>query len=136
MPITVDWPEEIYTTAEMLWSIVIGEKEYPLSELDIAILSPSIDGPLEFKIVADDQEAELELELFEEQQGPNYRFVVRRGARVQVRRGQRAEPEDAIDFFYDDPPVIWFSDGSALEGNDFIPLETTHPAYDAAKIVT
>jgi superfamily II DNA or RNA helicase len=135
MPITVDWPEEVYTTAEMLWSIVIGEHEYPLSELDLEIVSPSVDGPLRFRIVADDQEAELELELFEDQEGPNYRFVVRAGTRVQVRRGERADAEDASDFFYDDPPMIWFSDGSALEGNDFIPLKTAHPPYDATKIL-
>ena len=135
MPITVDWPEEVYTTAEMLWSIVIGDEEYPMSELDLEIASPSIDGPLRFKIVADDLEAELELELFEDDEGPNYRFVVRGGTVVEVRRGERAEAENATDFFYDDPPMIWFSDGSALEGNDFIPLKTTHPPYDAAKIL-
>ena len=27
--------------------------------------------------------------------------------------------------------MIWFHDGSALEGNDFIPLKTAHPPYDA-----
>ena len=135
MPITVDWPEEMYTAAEMLWSIVIGEEAHPLSELDLEIVSPSVDGPLRFRIVADDQEAELELELFEDQEGPNYRFVMRGNERIQVRRGERAEAEDATDFFYEDPPMIWFSDGSALEGNDFIPLKTTHPPYDAAKIL-
>ena len=135
MPITVDWPEELYTTAEMLWSIVIGEHEYSLSELDLEIVSPSVDGPLRFRIVADDQAVELELELFEDQEGANYRFVARGGARVQVRRGERAEAEDASDFFYEDPPMIWFSDGSALEGNDFIPLKSVHPPYDAAKIL-
>jgi hypothetical protein len=134
MPITADWPEEVYTTAEMLWSIVIGEKEYPLSELDLEIVSPSVDGPLRFKIVADDHEAELELQLFEDQEGPNYRFVVQANVRVQVRRGERSDADDAADFFYEYPPMIWFSDGSALEGNDFIPLKTTHPPYDAAKI--
>ena len=135
MPITVDWPEEVYTTAEMLWSIVIGDKEYPLSELDLEIVSPGVNGPLRFKIVAEDHEVELELQLFEDEEGPNYRFVVQGGVRVQVRRGERADADDATDFFYEDPPMIWFSDGSALEGNDFIPLKTTHPPYDAAKIV-
>ena len=135
MPITVDWPEEVYTTAEMLWAIVIGDEEYPMSELDLELASPRIDGPLRFKIVADDREAELELALFEDDEGPNYRFVVRGDTVVQVRRGERAEAENATDFFYDNPPMIWFSDGSALEGNDFIPLKTTHPPYDAAKIL-
>ncbi|MGA7624025.1 MAG: hypothetical protein WCA91_10620 [Candidatus Acidiferrales bacterium] len=135
MPITVDWPGKVYTTAEMLWSIVIGEEEYPLSELDLEIVSPSVDGPLRFKNVADDHGVELELQLFEDQEGPNYRFVVQGNARVQARRGERADAHDAADFFYEYPPMIWFSDGSALEGNDFIPLKTTHPPYDAEKIV-
>jgi hypothetical protein len=51
-----------------------------------------------------------------------------------VRRGERAEAVGATDFFYDNPPIIWFSDGSALEGNEFIPLKNTHPPYDATKI--
>ena len=126
-PITVDWPEEMYTTPEMLWSIVIGDKEFPISELDIELVSPSIDGPIKFKIVAEDREAELELQLFEDQEGPNYRFILNGGIVLRVRRGERAEADDAADFFYENPPMIWFFDGSALEGNDFIPLKTTHP---------
>jgi hypothetical protein len=77
----------------------------------------------------------MELELLKEDDGPNYRIVARGGTRVQVRRGERAEPQDASDFFYDDPQMIWFPDGSALEGNDFIPLEATHPPYDPTKIL-
>jgi len=49
------------------------------------------------------------------------------GIVLRVRRGERADADDAADFFYEDPPMIWFFDGSALEGNDFIPLKTTHP---------
>ena len=134
MPITMDWPEEMYTTAEMMWSVIITGTDYPISELDLELVAPSVDTPLRFRIVAEDQSAELELGLFEYEEGPNYRFVVRAGGIVRVRRGERAEAEDAADFFYDDPPMIWFHDGCALEGNDFIPLKTTHPPYDAARI--
>jgi hypothetical protein len=134
MPITADWPEEVYTTAEVVWSFIIGDAEYPLSELDLEIVSPSLDGSLRFVIVSETERAEMELELFEDLEGPNYRFIVRAGVRIQVRRGERAEPEDASDFFYDNPPIIWFSDGSALEGNEYIPLKSTHPPYDASEI--
>jgi superfamily II DNA or RNA helicase len=133
MPIGVDWPEGIYAAPEALWSVVIGEKEYPLSELGFEVVSPSLDGPLRFAIVSETERAELELQFFEEQESPNYRFVIHSEDRVQVRRGE-AETKNAAEFFYNDPPVIWFSDGSALEGNQYVELTSDHPPYDAAKI--
>jgi len=76
MPISVDWPEEIYASPEAFWLISIGEEEYSLSELSLEIVSPAVDGPLRFAITSDSQRAELELQLFEEHESPNYRFVV------------------------------------------------------------
>jgi hypothetical protein len=76
----------------------------------------------------------LELELFEDGDIPNYRFMVCGERRVQVRRGERASAEDATSFFYHDPPMIWFSDGSALEGNQYVELKGAYPPYDTSKI--
>jgi hypothetical protein len=134
MPIGIDWPEDIYATPETFWSIFIGEHEHSLSELNLEIVSPTVDGALRFAIVSETERAELELELFEEDGTPNYRFVVRSKRHVQVHRGVRAEAESATDFFYSDPPAIWFSDGSSLEGNQYVELKSAHPPYDAAKI--
>ena len=134
MPISIDWPEEMYTAPEAHWSIVIGAHEFPLSELSLEIVSPQLDGALRFAVAAENERAELELELFEGEESSNYRFVVCGDTRVLVRRRERAEPEDATEFFYDDPPVMWFSDGSLLEGNQYVELKTAHLPYDAAKI--
>ena len=134
MPISIDWPEEMYTAPEAFWSIVVGAHEYPLGELSLEIVAPNLDGTLRFAIAAENERAELELELFEAEEIPNYRFVVCGDTRVQVRRGERAEPENATEFFYNDPPVIWFSDGSSLEGNQYVELKTAYLPYDAAKI--
>jgi hypothetical protein len=134
MPITVDWPEEIYTAPEASWMIVIGGQEYHVGELSLEIVSPSLAGPLRFVIASENERAELGLELFEVEEVPNYRFVVRGEVPVHVRRGERAEAENATDFFYNHPPTIWFSDGSTLEGNQYIELKSTHPPYDTAKI--
>ena len=134
LPIGVDWPEEIYTTPEALWFVLIGEVEYSLSELDLKLVSPSVDGPLILAIAYEGGEAQIHLELLENEDGPNYRFVTQAGVNVSVRCGTRAEPEDSSDFFYDNPPVFWFADGSALEGNEYVPLRATHPPYDRTKI--
>lgn len=134
MPISVDWPEEMYTAPEGVWSFVLGEKEYPLSELSLEIVSPSLDGALRFAIASEAERAELELQLFEADEIPNYRFAVCGKTRVNIRAGERAEAEDASDFFYNCPPVIWFSDGSALEGNQYVELNNAYPPYDPTKI--
>lgn len=98
MPISIDWPEEVYKTAEALWSVVIGDQEYSLSELSLEIVSPNPHGNIRFAIVAETEKAELELELFEEEETPNYRFVTRGRKRVQVRRGEHAWAKGATDF--------------------------------------
>jgi hypothetical protein len=134
MPIGVDWPEEIYTTQEGLWLIVIGGEEFTLSEMSIDLLSPSRDGALRLVVSSEDKRGEFGLELYEEDDTPNYRFRLQSDERVQVKRGGRAEPEEMSDFFYDNPPSIWFADGSALEGNQYVELKNVKPPYNAAKI--
>lgn len=134
MPIGVDWPEEIYTTLEGLWSIVIGDKEFPLSEMSIDLLSPSRDGALRLVASSEDKRGEFELELYEEDGFPNYRFLLQSAEQVQIKGGERAEPENIGEFFYDNPPVIWFADGSALEGNQYVELKNVQPPCNAAKI--
>ena len=137
MPIAVDWPEEIYTTPEAIWSVSIDDVEIPLSELEIELVNPSVDRALRIAIASEKVKAELELELFEEGEGdskvPNYRFSVLGDKNVEIRHGA-SHVEKAESFFYYDPPIIWFADGSSLEGNQHVPLKSTQPPYDAAKI--
>ncbi len=38
------------------------------------------------------------------------------------------------EFFYDNPPAIWFADGSALEGNQYLEPRTNRQPYDASRI--
>src|SRR5205807_6135943 len=38
------------------------------------------------------------------------------------------------DFFSRDATVIWFVDGSSLEGNVYTELKTKYPPYDSSKI--
>lgn len=134
MPIGVDWPEEIYATPEGPWSIVIGDDEVPLSEMSIDLLAPNRGGALRLVVSSENKRGEFGLELYEEDEAPNYRFLLQSDERVQIKRGGRAELEDISDFFYDNPPVIWFADGSALEGNQYVELKNVKPPYNAAKI--
>ena len=134
MPITIDWPEEIIKDIETLWFLLIDNQEYLLSELDIELISPDETGNIAFKLIGDQIEIEIELIIYETEENSNYRFIVRNGKTPQLRRGERTDAQSLIDFFYYDPPVIWFVDGSSLKGNEYVELETTYEIYDTSKL--
>ena len=134
MPIAIDWPEEIIKDIETFWSLLIDSQEYLLSELDIELISPSEMGDIEFKIVGDKIQIELELSINGTEDKPDYSFFVRDERKVQLRRGERTNARYLNDFFHDNPPIIWFVDGSILEGNQYVKLKTTYDIYDTSKL--
>lgn len=134
MPIAVDWPECIYTAAEATWSVLIGDETYSLSQLSIELVEPDVGGVLRFAIVAEDRTVEVSLELFEHDETPDYRFTLHGNLPLRIRRGDRAAVRDATEFFYDDPPILWFADGSSLEGNVCVELRVVHPPFDPGRI--
>lgn len=133
-PLAIDWPEEIYEYTEASWSILMDDREFPLSAVSIELVAPGEDGPLAFRLVSDDLEIGVVLELFETAAGPNCRFVVEAGRTARIRRGE-SEPQELGDFFSSLPPVIRFADGSSLEGNELVVLKTDAVPYDRSKLV-
>lgn len=134
MPISIDWPEEFYKTPEVAWTLIFDETEIPLAEVDIELSSPAKSGPLRFALVSGTTKAEIDLSFFVEEDVPNYRLDVLGEARVRIKSGARSQPIDITRYFYDNPPVIWFADGSSLEGNQYVELKGQYTPYDATKI--
>lgn len=134
IPIGIDWPERIYMDPESVWSINVGERQYQLGELSIELVSPDLDSPLRFRIATENDAVEVELVLYEDHDGPNYRFGLLDERQVLIRRGQRADAVNIAHFFYNDPPMIWFFDGSAIEGNQYTELKRQYAPYDVRKV--
>lgn len=133
-PLTIDWPEEIYEYTEASWSILIDDREFPLSEVGIELVSPGETGPLAFRLVSNDLAIGVVLELFETAAGPDCRFVVEAGRTARLQRGE-SDPQELADFFTSLPPVIRFADGSSLEGNELVVLKADALPYDRNKLV-
>ena len=87
---------------------------------------------MKIAIASDSARIEVELELFEENENPNYRFVVLGDQTAIVQCGNTKT--SLTDFFYENPPIIWFADGSALDGNQYVELKKTVSRYDPEKI--
>ena len=134
MPIRIDWPEIIWTEPEAMWFLEIGDREIGLSEVSINLVRPNINGRLLFEIVTDEFGVELELEIFGEGDARDYRFMLLGDETARAKHGRAAQPRGLIDFFYHNPPTIWFADGSSVEGNEYVELRNARPPYDARVI--
>jgi hypothetical protein len=134
MPVGVDWPEEMYTEPETTWAVVVDGNAWPVAELAIDLEDPSVDGPLRFRISSDTEDIKFDLELGGMAEAPEYRFVQHGNRTVEVVRGHRSRP--AAEFFFFNPPVFWFVDGSSLQGNQHDTLRNAFPLYDAMRIET
>jgi superfamily II DNA or RNA helicase len=121
MPIAIDWPEVIWQSPENYWQISLDGVEVQLGEVDLILVQPAEVGDIRLALVTGHWRAELSLRLFEEEGGPNYEFVATGGSLPEIRRG-RGDLISLVEFFYEDPPTVWFFDGSSLEGVEFVEL--------------
>lgn len=134
MPIAVDWPHEIYEQSETAVKIIVENiGSIFLVDASINLVNPSETGNIRFTVSTDEIQVEFEMVLFEEDEVKDYRFaIVGTTNRVWIKAGSKAK--EAIRYFYDNPPVIWFADGSSLEGHQFIELKRDYPPYPVEKI--
>lgn len=133
MPIGIEWPEEMYKESETTFQFVMGTGEpLPLHLTDIRLVDPTEDGELRFKIQSNESSVEFALNFFEKGSGTDFRFSEVSSKGVYIEYGLY---QDLLtDFFYEYPPVIWFADGSSLEGNSYIELKKTYEPYPVEKI--
>jgi len=134
MPINIDWPEEIYAELQRNWILTLDGEEYALHQLSISLVNPTLAGALRFEIRTEDRRVEFELEIFGEGDNADFRVVPLGDATAGIQHGQRAQARSLKDFFYKDPPSIWFADGSALFGNRYVELRTPQPLFQADRI--
>jgi hypothetical protein len=133
MPIGIDWPEDIYKESEIAYTFVLDDGiELPLYETDIVLKDPTEDGELRFAISSATVSINITLTLFEKDENKDFRFTIVGKANVYMKYRSYRIP--LADFFYEHSPVIWFVDGSSLEGNKFTPLKITYPPYNKEKI--
>lgn len=130
MPICIEWPEVIYNEPENIFTFVVDEQELPLFQTDIELVNPAENGDLEFKICSDETKIECKL-VFSDK---DYNFLTVKPQDVLVK--QRSKSNSINSFFYQHPPIIWFADGSSLEGNLYTELNKEFDPYDREQIKT
>ena len=133
MPISVDWPEEIYKSSETPWSVSIDGKTFHISELDLRLVDPTRLGPIKVAIANEEAHAEFALEIYPVDETSDFRFKQLGDKPVYIIRADTAV--SAQEFFTENPPRVWLADGASVDGNEHTPLRTVLPPYSKEKLV-
>lgn len=141
-PILVDWDEELYIQSETRFSFSVGNRNYDLSNCELGIRDGSDTRTLLFELITDDSRIQIKQILYLETidqdgqstQVPAFRFEKLGDTAVTVTHGTKSY--EIADFFEKYIPTFWFSDGSALTGNEYIELKQEIQHFNRESIQT
>ncbi len=124
-PVWIDWDLDMYLDVETRYTFTIGGFKYDLSNIELCLVNPDSNGDLLFSLRSEEKEVIFKIELFEkienDEKYADFRIVKVSPDKVEVGIGSRKI--DGVEFFENYIPTIWFADGSALTGNEFIELK-------------
>ena len=138
-PVWIDWDDELLNSREIRFKFNINGFIYDLSRCEIVLANPSEIDNIMFSLKTDDRTVDYELVLFEKvdeagNKYPDFKInQITQGVTVSVEYGSRKKTPQ--EFFYDFPPTIWFADGAALTGNEYIKLKQDVLPYPKDKLI-
>jgi len=133
MPIGIDWPTAIDKEPETAWDLAVDDTSgVPLYLAELRLVDPAEVGTLTFALCMPDTSVSFSLQLEEHAGTQDYRFEMEPGRSATIRRGNKQLSLN--EFFYDNPPIIRFADGSSLEGNSLTMLKASYAPYPADRI--
>ncbi len=124
-PVWIDWDIEMYLFSETKFRFEINGEFVDLSSAELSIVDPIPGSPLKFSVKTENNEAQFELQLFQNTSGDDayadFRIIQLSAITAIVKFGSKSML--AKDFFAIYVPTIWFADGSALTGNEYVELK-------------
>lgn len=133
VPVAVEWPEIVYDPNLTFKIIVNDGTEFDLDDAEIKLKDMTANGDLKFEVCSETTSICFTLDLFEKSGGCDCGFAKNDRRDVVVRFGSQSPA--ICEFFYDNPPVIWFADGSSLRGATLYRLRHIGPPYARERIL-
>jgi hypothetical protein len=134
VPVGVDWPVELLDLTEsattLSFSSMVVEQ---LTNVSIELRDFANTGPLIIRVFCDKKEVQVRLSFINRGATPDFEFVYEGEETATIRRGQIY---DLCEFLTESPPVIWFADGSKLEGNTHVELRANAHLYSRDRLET
>lgn len=131
VPYRIDFPEEIDNDCIGLAIVKTTVVESKLFLTDIGLTTFDETSKLGFFVGNDTFKEEFILDIT----ATGYSISHKKGSVISIQFGRRREIL-LKDYFQDNPPRIWFVDGSSLEGNLLVKLNNTYPCmFPTANII-
>jgi len=132
IPISIEFPMELELEEFDKYSVQIGVKEYDLYELEINVVDNlNCNENIKFTIDTIDGESYL-FELLIKNK--SYQYINNSGKKIELYRNG-IYIDKIENYFYDNPPLIYFENQSSLEGNLYTQSKDKIPeCFDISKV--
>ena len=137
-PTHIDWDDNFYNNSESRVSFIIENQEFNLSYCSISLINSSENGEIFFEVNTPNSSISFKKELFEETIGEN-QIANFRIIKNSVRNGEIIignKTLDLTEYLNSYPPIIWFADGSRLEGNEYVELKQIILPYPTENLIS
>ncbi len=128
VPLSAQWSENILKSNETNVTIIIGNDEYKLFEVDLELTKHDNSGDIEFKVISPDKEVKFKIGY--SPSGATYTKL--EGGDVFIQRGRNNTKLE--EYVQKDPIVIFYTDGSYTWNNFHVPTPTLSNYYDKSKL--
>ncbi|MEC4114772.1 DEAD/DEAH box helicase family protein [Myroides pelagicus] len=136
-PTYIDWDDNFYNFPEAKIEITINET-FNSAECSIELINIDNRDAIEFQIKTPNGATKLKKELYIEtdEQGnqyPNFRIISLDGIQSEIKIASKVFK--TTEYFNKFPPIIWFADGSALQGNEYVQLKKVILPYPVESLI-
>lgn len=139
IPIVVDWNSNVFEDTSTTFSIIIQGQNYDLSNTELNIYNPTLDGDLQFSLDTIDGKSikftqKLSMKIIDNEKVYDYKIINDSNVDVKIKKGK--DIKLANDYFEEDAPYFWFADGSKLIGYIHEQYNEEFLAFPKEEIIT
>jgi len=135
-PTHIDWDDNFYDLPESKITVNINGN-FNFAYCSINVINASSNGEVNFEIVTPNGTAKFKKELFIDiQDGNQYaNFRITKLDTVQSDITISSRKLDLLEYLNVNPPIVWFADGSALQGNEYVQLKHLIQPYPTENLI-
>lgn len=129
VPLLAEWSENIISAPEENITILFGDKEYKLFDVNIEIVDPQKTGPILFRIYSEDEQSIYRIQFSK----TRCTYSLTEGKEVKIKRW--GETKSLIAYMEEDPITIVYIDGSFSYNNFHVPTPKLSDFFDKDRLI-